>query len=52
MIMVYSEHTPVEQKRHKKPENDQWRLLMDQCFNKFCLKGFVSNFKMLANMNA
>ena len=25
--MVYSEHTPVKQKQHKKHENDQWRLL-------------------------
>ena len=24
--MVYSEHTPVELKQHKKQENDQWRL--------------------------
>ena len=24
---VYSEYTPVEQKRHEKHENDQWRLL-------------------------
>ena len=23
-----SEYTPVELKRHKKQENDQWRLLM------------------------
>ena len=25
--MVYSEHTPVEQKWHKNHKNDQWRLL-------------------------
>ena len=25
--MVYSEHTPVEQKQHKKQSNNQWRLL-------------------------
>ena len=29
--MVYSEHTPVEQKQHKNHENDQWRLLGNSC---------------------
>ena len=26
--MVKSEHTPVEQKRHEKHENEKWRLLL------------------------
>ena len=26
---VSSEYTPVEQKQHKKHENDQWRLLLN-----------------------
>ena len=30
--MVYSEHTPVEQKLYKKQENDQWRLLINHLF--------------------
>ena len=37
--MVYSEHTPVELKRHKKQENDQWRILPVQADCTSILKG-------------
>ena len=39
---VHSEHTAVEQKRHKKQSNDQWRLLLSvipYIWN--CLKAFI-----------
>ena len=30
---ILRKYTPVEQKRHKKQENDQWRLLSNWKFN-------------------
>ena len=33
---VWSEHTPVEQKQHKKHENDHWKLLFVKLMSFFC----------------
>ena len=30
---VYSEFTPMEQKQHKKHENDNWKLLENEAYS-------------------
>ena len=44
---VYSEHTPMEQKQHKKNENDQWRLLSLETTGKYQLKKIVISLPLV-----